>query len=139
MKSILPHFDPGSRLEGFDDLLEGLSDIATVSVFLHELGHIFRYTDRKAMERYAELPAYDPFEEMTADLFAYIGMRLLGFECSERLLSALASRDRMRLSPDSFRRAVRDVSKAVYRHARDIRSPKKLIARLFQKDTKILK
>jgi hypothetical protein len=107
-------------------LVDGLSNITTVSTFLHELAHILRYSDTITWGWYEELSSDAPLEELIADIFSYLVMRLLGFDCSERLLSVLSRKDRMGISQDMFKGII-DIACGLFKkHAEGLFSPSEI-------------
>ena len=107
-------------------LVDGLSNITTVSIFLHELAHILRYSDAIMWGWYEELSSDAPLEELIADIFSYLVMRLLGFDCAERLLSVLSRKDRMGISQDMFKGIVDIACGLVKKHADGLFSPSEI-------------
>ena len=107
-------------------LVDGLSNITTVSIFLHELAHILRYSDAIMWGWYEELSNDAPLEELIADTFSYLVMRLLGFNCSERLLSVLSRKDRMDMSQDMFKGIIDLVCGLIKKHADGLFSPSEI-------------
>lgn len=107
-------------------LVDGLSNITTVSTFLHELAHILRYSDTVMWGWYNELPSDAPLEELIADIFSYLVMRLLGFDCSERLLSVLSRKDRMDISQDMFKGIIDLACGLIKKHADGLFSPSEI-------------
>lgn len=107
-------------------LTDGLSNITTVSIFLHELAHILRYSDTITWGWYEELSSYASLEELIADIFPYLVMRFLGFDCSERLLSVLSRKDRMGMSQDMFKRIIDIACGLVKKHADGLFSPSEI-------------
>lgn len=107
-------------------LVDGLSNITTVSTFLHELAHILRYSDTITWGWYEELSSDAPLEELIADIFSYLVMRLLGFDCSERLLSVLSRKDRMGMSRDMFNGIIDLACGLIKKHAEGLFSPSEI-------------
>ncbi len=107
-------------------LVDGLSNITTVSIFLHELAHILRYSDTITWGWYEELSSDAPLEELIADIFSYLVMRILGFDCSERLLSVLSRKDRMGIDQDMFKGVIDIACGLVKKHAEGLFSPSEI-------------
>ena len=107
-------------------LTDGLSNITTVSIFLHELAHILRYSDTIMWGWYKKVSSDTPLEELIADTFSYLAMRLLGFDCAERLLSVLSRKDRIGISQDMFKGIIDIACGLIKKHADGLFSPSEI-------------
>lgn len=68
----------------------------------------------------------DKLEEFVGDILSYLVMRLLGFDCSERLLSVLSRKDRMDITQDMFKRIIDLACDLIKKHADGLFSPSEI-------------